>query len=129
MRVDVDAGRRRRAPPRQVSRSRQPRRRPISSRTFEVCVPREAFPPLEDGEFYVCDVIGARVVGPGGELGQVADMVSYPTADAFVVKTVWPEVGNAELPLLDDFIDEVDAEHHEVRVKGAAVDLLRQRPS
>jgi 16S rRNA processing protein RimM len=98
-------------------------------RSFEVCIPREAFPPVEDGEFYVCDVIGARVVGPGGELGQVADMVSYPTADAFVVKTVWPEVGNVELPLLDDFIEEVDAEHQEVRVKGAAVDFLRQRPS
>jgi 16S rRNA processing protein RimM len=98
-------------------------------RGAEVCVPREKFPPLEEGEFYVCDVIGARVVGPGGELGQVADLINYPSADTLAVKTIWPEVGTVELPLLDDFIERVDAEHGEIQVKGAAVDFLRQRPS
>jgi 16S rRNA processing protein RimM len=98
-------------------------------RRAEVCVPREAFPPLDEGEFYVCDVIGARVVGPGGELGQVQDLVNYPSADAFVVKIALADVGTVELPLLDDFIEQVDAEHGEVRVKSAAVDFLLQRPS
>jgi 16S rRNA processing protein RimM len=98
-------------------------------RSAEVCIPRDAFPPLEEGEFYVCDVIGARVVGPGGELGQVEDLVSYPSADAFVVKIASPDARTVDLPLLDDFIEQVDAEHGEVRVKSAAVDFLLQRPS
>jgi 16S rRNA processing protein RimM len=98
-------------------------------RGVEVCVPREAFPPLEEGEFYVCDVIGARVVGPGGEVGRVQDLVNYPSTDVLVVKIESPHVGTVELPLLDDFIEEVDAEQGEVRVKSAAVDFLLQRPS
>jgi 16S rRNA processing protein RimM len=98
-------------------------------RNAEVCVRRDAFPPVEEGEFYVCDVIGARVVGPSGDLGEVLDLVSYPSADAFLVKTGLPDVGNIELPLLDEFIDHVDTEHGEVHVKVAAVDFLRQRPS
>ncbi len=95
-------------------------------RNAEVCVPREAFPLLEDGEFYVCDVIGARVVGPRGELGHVLELVSYPTADVLVVKTALPEAATVELPLIDDFIEQVDAEHHEVRVNAAAAQFLRQ---
>ena len=52
-----------------------------------VCVERDRFPELDEGEFYVCDVIGARLVGPRGgssnghPLGEVADFVSYPSAD------------------------------------------------
>jgi 16S rRNA processing protein RimM len=98
-------------------------------RGAEVCVPRDKFPPLEEGEFYVCDVIGARVIGPNGEIGRVEDLVNYPSADALVVKTASPEAGTVELPLLEDFIEDVDAAHGEVRVKVAAVDFLLQRPS
>jgi 16S rRNA processing protein RimM len=96
-------------------------------RGAEVCVPRESFPPPEEGEFYVCDVVGARVIGPEGELGQVLDLVTYPSADALVIKSTLPDVGTVELPLLDDFIELVDTDHGEVRVTRAAVDFLLQR--
>ena len=78
--------------------------RPISCGRFDVCVPREAFPPVEDGEFYVCDVIGARVVGRRRASGK-----SPPWSATRPPMCSWSkpaaEVGNAELPLLDDFVE------------------------
>jgi 16S rRNA processing protein RimM len=78
-------------------------------RSAIVCVDRELFPPLEEGEFYVCDVIGARLVGPSGELGAVEDFVSYPSADVLVVRLEnGAGQGRVELPLVDNFVEKVD---------------------
>jgi 16S rRNA processing protein RimM len=74
-----------------------------------VCVKRESFPPLEDGEFYACDVVGARVELSGGKvLGTVREVQSYPAADTLVVHAAdggkdW------EIPLLAAFVEKVDA--------------------
>ncbi len=52
-----------------------------------VCVKRSQFPPLEDGEFYVCDVVGADVLLPEGEpLGVVRELTSYPSVDVLVIQ-------------------------------------------
>ena len=76
-----------------------------------VCARRASFPPLPDGEFYTCDVIGARVLLRSGdgydELGTVKAMQSYPSADALVVRAAdggkdW------EVPLLSNFVEKVD---------------------
>jgi 16S rRNA processing protein RimM len=75
-----------------------------------LCVERSLFPRLDEGEFYVCDVIGAQLVGPAGTVGVVDDFVSYPSADVLVVR-----LGNGsantkvELPLVEDFVEKVDA--------------------
>ncbi|SRR5258708_808491 len=84
-----------------------------------ICVERVRFPELDEGEFYVCDVIGARLVGPGGQVGVVDDFVSYPASDVLVVRR---DASKIELPLLDDFIEKVDAERGEVVLtnEGAA---------
>ncbi len=53
-----------------------------------VCVQRESFPPLDEGEFYVCDVEGARVSMRRGEpraLGTVRELRNYPSVDVLVV--------------------------------------------
>jgi len=76
-----------------------------------ICVERARFPELEEGEFYVCDVIGARLVGPRGEVGVVDDFVNYPASDVLVVRRGTSVI---ELPLVDDFIDRVDAPRGEV---------------
>lgn len=75
-------------------------------RGAEVLVRRDDFPPLEEDEFYVCDILGARVVGPNGELGKVEDFVTYPTVEAFVVRN--DEGARFEIPLLDQFVERVD---------------------
>jgi len=75
-----------------------------------LCVDRSIFPPVDEGEFYVCDVIGARLVGPDGEVGAVEDFASYPSADVLVVQLdTGAARGRVELPLVEDFIEKVDA--------------------
>jgi 16S rRNA processing protein RimM len=77
-----------------------------------VCARRDAFPPLDEGEFYVCDIEGARVVAenPGGaevEFGRVRELVSYPTVDVLVVEAA--DGGRPwEVPLVDSVVRNVD---------------------
>jgi 16S rRNA processing protein RimM len=51
-----------------------------------VSVAREALAPLEPGEYYLADLIGAQVIGPDAELGEVTAVVSHPTVDVIVIK-------------------------------------------
>ena len=72
-----------------------------------VCVKRSVFPPLEEGEFYTCDALGAKVVCGETEIGTVRDVRNYPTVDALVVRAAdggqdW------EIPLVDAFLDKAD---------------------
>ncbi len=78
-----------------------------------MCARRSEFPPLEPGEFYACDVEGARVlVGAGDtaeELGRVVEMRSYPTVDVLVVTAA--DGGRPwEVPLVEGVIDAVDVQ-------------------
>jgi 16S rRNA processing protein RimM len=78
-----------------------------------VCARRDQFPPLEAGEFYACDLEGARVVfedaDTSTELGRVRAVVTYPTADVLVVESL---TGGPpyEVPLLDSVVRNVDVE-------------------
>jgi 16S rRNA processing protein RimM len=77
-------------------------------RSAVVCARRGDFPPLQDGEFYVCDVEGARVVVDGGEeLGQVIEMKSYPTIDVLLV-TARDGGRPWEVPLVEAVVRRVD---------------------
>jgi 16S rRNA processing protein RimM len=73
-----------------------------------VCGRRGDFPRIEDGEFYACDVEGARVVGlDGEELGQVTELKTYPTVDVLVVTA--RDGGRAwEVPLVEAVVQAVD---------------------
>ena len=89
------------------------RDRAIELRGAEVCARRSEFPPLEPGEFYACDVEGARVVVGSGdaaeELGRVLEMRSYPTVDVLVVAA--SDGGRPwEVPLVDAVVERVDVE-------------------
>ncbi len=83
-------------------------------RGSRVFVRRSDFAELPDGEFYTCDVEGARVVvlsdageanGAGLE-GSVRTIVSYPSVDVIVVDM--GERGVFEVPLVADFVTLVD---------------------
>jgi 16S rRNA processing protein RimM len=73
-----------------------------------VCARRGDLPPLEEGEFYACDVEGARVVVEDGEeLGQVTELKTYPTVDVLVVAA--RDGGRPwEVPLVDSVVKAVD---------------------
>src|SRR5690242_9776585 len=93
-------------------------------RGTQVTVQRDAFPPLEPGEFYVCDVLGATVEGPGGRLGTVEDVISYPSADALAVRPVGAEGTERqtiEVPLLEDYVEEVSTDRHVIVLKDFAL--------
>jgi len=74
-----------------------------------VCARRRDFPPLEDGEFYACDVEGARVVleGAEGEVGRVRTLRTYPTTHVLVVDAA--DGGRPwEVPLVHEVVRAVD---------------------
>ncbi len=76
-----------------------------------ICVKRSQFPQLEEGEFFVCDVLGARVTCPidGAvvDVGVVHDICSYPSVDTIVI--VPPGDGKLfEVPLVEAFVESVD---------------------
>ena len=73
-----------------------------------LCVRRGAFPPLEEGEFYACDIEGARVVVAGAqELGTVTELRTYPSVDVLVVAAA--DGGRPwEVPLVQGVVQRVD---------------------
>jgi 16S rRNA processing protein RimM len=78
-------------------------------------VPRDAFPPLDEGEFYACDIEGASAVLEGqGEIGRVLELRSYPTCDVLVVDR--GEAGTLEIPLLEAYVSAVEPDHGVVRL-------------
>jgi 16S rRNA processing protein RimM len=89
-------------------------------RGVTICARRADFPPLEAGEFYACDVEGARVVvddGAGGvrDIGRVRAMREYPATPVLVVDAA--DGGRAwEVPLVDSVVRSLD-------VEGATVTL------
>jgi 16S rRNA processing protein RimM len=80
-------------------------------RTSVICLRRSEFPRLDDGEFYFCDAIGAKVFFGETLLGDVSEIVTYPSVSVVVVKAV--DGGkNWEVPLTDAFIASVDVEQN-----------------
>jgi len=84
-----------------------------------VCVRRSAFPPLEEGEFYVCDMVGARVLMQEGDgrvpLGTVRELRAYPSVEVLVIAA--DDGGKDwEVPLVGAFVQSVDAQSREVVV-------------
>lgn len=85
-------------------------------RGAEILVPREAFPALEDGEFYACDLEGARaVMSSGEEIGTVTGLASYPTCDVLVIER--SSGGRVEVPLLDPYVGAVDVAARKVEIR------------
>lgn len=77
-----------------------------------VCARRRDFPALEEGEFYACDVEGARVVlegveGAESEIGRVRSLRTYPSTNVLVVDAA--DGGRPwEVPLVSEVVRAVD---------------------
>jgi 16S rRNA processing protein RimM len=74
-------------------------------RGTELLVPRASLPPVEEGEYYVADLVGLRVVdAQGAELGRVESVFEAGAAPVL-------EIGGDrewQLPLAEPFIKRVD---------------------
>ncbi|MES1182896.1 MAG: ribosome maturation factor RimM [Myxococcales bacterium] len=70
-----------------------------------VWVARAALPASDDSEYYLVDLIGAKVVGPEGEIGTVVEIATHPSIDALVIKTA--DGKTLEQPLVPDWVARV----------------------
>ncbi|MGI9338095.1 MAG: ribosome maturation factor RimM [Gammaproteobacteria bacterium] len=71
---------------------------------FAVC--RASFPPLPDGGFYLCDLIGLRAfAADGAEIGVVADLMEAGGTVLVIRRT---DGGELLAPFIDDYVPEVD---------------------
>lgn len=72
-----------------------------------VCVRRRDFPKAQDGEFYAVDVIGCAATLDGSRIGQITELLSYPSVQSLRIKADDGE-GDWEVPLTRGFVDGVD---------------------
>lgn len=71
-----------------------------------VWVPRSALPePAATDEYYLVDLLGAKVVGPDGEIGTVIEIATHPSVDALVIRTA--DGRTLEQPLVPAFVAKV----------------------
>jgi len=78
-------------------------------RGTRVEVERALLPPLEPGEYYLVDLIGAAVFdADGARIGEVIGIATHPTTDAIQVKLKDGRVG--EQALTAPWVTRVDAE-------------------
>lgn len=76
-------------------------------RGLEILVERGDFAPLEEDEFYACDIEGARVELMTGEhVGVVTGVGSYPTCDVLLIEH---EGKRLEVPIVPQYVESVDA--------------------
>jgi len=70
-----------------------------------VWVARSALPESSDAEYYLVDLIGAKVTGPEGDIGTVVEIATHPSIDALVIETA--DGRRLEQPLVPDWIARV----------------------
>ena len=86
-------------------------------RGADLLVSREDALPLEEGEYYVPDLLGLRVVTEEGtELGKIRDVLFTGANDVYCVQR--PGQGQKDLliPVIEDCIKEVNLEEGYVKV-------------
>lgn len=79
-----------------------------------ICVTRENAVTLEEGTFFVADLMGAKVYSDGEVLGTVEDISSAKT-DYFTVKTA--DGRTMRFPFLKDLLIKVDISGGEIYLK------------
>jgi 16S rRNA processing protein RimM len=94
-------------------------------RGYTLCVPREALPELEEGEYYHADLIGLEAFEGGGAIGKVIDVLDYPSAECLKIQRPG---GYIEVPMLPRWLVRVDMEARKVHLRDLD-DIPLQRPA
>ena len=87
--------------------------------TWDIMVPREFASPLEEGEFYYCDLFGSVLLHDGNRMGVVKSVIDNGASDLLEIECDPDEDGKQRtvlVPFLDQFIGEVD-------IKGKTIEL------
>jgi 16S rRNA processing protein RimM len=83
-------------------------------------VERRLLPPLEEGEYYLVDLVGAVVAGPDGPVGEVVGIASHPSVSSLELRLTDGRL--AEQPLAAPWVARVDADAG--RIELASLDGL-----
>jgi len=84
-------------------------------RNAELYVRREDAVPLEEGEYYIGDLIGMKVITDDGKtLGTLTDVMETGANDVYIVTT--PEKKELLLPAIDECILAIDTQENICRV-------------
>ncbi len=79
----------------------------------DLLVTRENAVPLEEGEFFICDIIGSTVYEEDGSVfGTLRDVMETGANNVFVVET--GDGREVLLPYIDDCIREVNVEEKRI---------------
>ena len=82
----------------------------------KVFIRTEDLPELEEGEFYVADLLGCKVIDTAGaKIGELKDVISTGSNDVYVVATA----GGKELlvPALKQHVKEINPEERRIVVE------------
>lgn len=82
---------------------------------LRVFASQDDLPPLEEGEYYLSDLIGLRVETVDGELvGTVKDVFEGPGHDLLVIQRT--DAGRAMVPLVPEIVPEIDIDEAIIRI-------------
>lgn len=79
-----------------------------------LCVPREALPALEEGEYYHADLIGLEAVEGSKSIGEIVEVIDYPSAECLKIRCPG---GFLEVPMLPRWLERVDLEGGKVHLQ------------
>jgi len=80
-----------------------------------IYITEDDLPELEEGEFYVRDLIGMSVYEENGQkIGEVSDVIQNSAQDIFEIET--EDNKKILIPRVDEFILDIDAENREIKV-------------
>jgi len=91
-------------------------------RGARIGVPRSALPAPDDGEFYLCDLVGLEATDPtGAALGRVVDVREGPGHATLVLEAGGKTL---EVPLAEPFVRDLDVGDGRLVLEG--IDELRE---
>ena len=77
-------------------------------------IPEGERAPLSDDHFYIKNLLGLYVFTVGGEdVGRVVDILQNPANDILVIEH---DQGVVYIPLVEEFIEEINIEHNRIRI-------------
>lgn len=84
-------------------------------RNYDILVDREDAVALEEGEFFICDVIGSVVYDQNNdEVGILDEVLETPAQHVFVIKAKGKE--DVYVPVVPSWVDEIDTKKKTVKV-------------
>ena len=88
--------------------------------TWDIMVPREFASPLEEGEFYYCDLFGSVLLHEGHRMGVVKSVIDNGASTLLEIECDANADGKKRIvlvPFLDQFIGQVDTKNKTIELK------------